>query len=252
MEFFKFKLNNESYEKNGTLEKMINAINLEGKNSFQLTYSLDKIDDILICHLAVSDSSDVKKVLTRLPLIINRINKIPSPLIFDFMWGYKCIPGIYSTPMCMWLCGYIRKDVVDKHSIAGAQNIINENAKNYFEYYGKAATTFVINDNQYRINNQLYYPVTFYLSPKTNKCKMMSLVYYTQSLQSVCTCFNKSAYDSFTKTFPNSIYKTDICGNKKLLNLNNKRYEDLPFEKQDDNNDMQDLTNKMLGIVSKK
>ena len=153
--------------------------------------------------------------------------------------------------MNIWLCGYVSASDVDSLSLINAQNLLNDNAKQYFIYCDKQPTTFLINDDKCIINNQQYYPITFYQCPKTPKGRLLNNVNYTKELKAAFTCFNKSAYDVFVSKNLNSVLKTDFCGNKALLNTNNKRYEDLKTCDANDNEDMESLTNKMLGLVKK-
>ncbi|MBQ7603024.1 MAG: hypothetical protein IJU58_02670, partial [Clostridia bacterium] len=84
------------------------------------------------------------------------------------------------------------------------------------------------------INNKAYYPVMFFLEPKTLLGKIATNRDYNKDLKSTYNCFYNVAYSTFVREIPGSVLKADICGNTTTLTLNNRGYKDLPFDVQEE------------------
>lgn len=248
MDFFKFKINNEKCEYNLAVAKLIHSINLVSQGYVDIGFRLERIDGALVCTL-YTDDNKIKDSLTRLPILLNKIERISPGIRFDMACGYKYINGVYPTALTMWLCGYLSEDIVKEKTLFGAQNLLNDKAIKYFEYCNRQPVTFLINDDVYKIKDKAYYPIMFCHSPLTQKRRVLDNLHYTKDLRSIYNCFYKAAYETFVKQKPDSVFKTDYCGNKTILTRDNRKYEELPYDENIDENIADKVTNKMLCLT---
>lgn len=231
MDFLKFSMNDVQQSQ---LDRLIRNWNKKGNARFNFSYRIEQENEGLMCTLTTEDEASLKKAVRSFPVIIFRKSPTLNELLSIIRDGKKIAKFLYPTDVTTFICGYVRKDFVDKIGIKNFEEYVSDYSlkiKGRQSSFGSPIIKYKVVNNHIKINEEFqikdktfkteheYYPVVFNLTPDQifhkstgKKCNSVSTEIYTGELRRRYNTFYNAIKDLYGEKADMFVFCTNLVG----------------------------------------
>ena len=193
LKFYEYEITKNPDMHSRYLPLFLKQIQAHHIDKINFKFEISEENDKTIGRIFVDDEKQLQKAMVLLPLNFSKPNSLKDNVAFDLMRGQKCNKA---TQMGMYdyVCGFIRKDVVEHVGDQQLQKFINEAA---LKYNSKIKINQELGHNTFCFGNQVfccedkeYLPVLLKMHPNQMGCNQVKFAAYEKEISIKFTMFN--------------------------------------------------------------